>query len=126
MQCSALQQLASFTADGRRRRPPARAFLIGLGAHRLKLPDLLKLMLPLYRPACAQATWNSWVCPTRYGQQVARVDLRIPGVTIEWDKGASAPPTPENEIGKPAAHGDARPEGETRGSPFSARHRPAP
>ena len=41
------------------------------------------------------------MCPARYGQQVARLDIRIPGVTIEWDKGISVPPTPENEIGQP-------------------------
>ena len=39
--------------------------------------------------ACArtrtQAEWSMWVCPKREGQEVARLDIRIPGGWVgEW------------------------------------------
>lgn len=52
------------------------------------------------RPRPPQNTWNSWVCPWRQGQEVGRLELRIPGLTVAWDTGArrragpAGPPAP--------------------------------
>ncbi|KAI7839068.1 hypothetical protein COHA_007210 [Chlorella ohadii] len=43
--------------------------------------------------------------PWRGGQEVGRVELRIPGVTIAWDTGKAVPPTKDNEIGYVALFG---------------------
>ncbi|PRW44355.1 G8 domain-containing [Chlorella sorokiniana] len=57
-------------------------------------------------PDCTyENEWNSWVCPWRGGQEVGRVELRIPGVTIAWDTGKAVPPTKDNEIGYVALFG---------------------
>ena len=64
------------------------------GARPPILPSLLMPPYPCARPPPAppppslQNEWNIWVCPWRGGQEVGRVELRIPGVTIAWDTGA--------------------------------------
>ena len=64
-------------------------------AHRLPLifsiltahcPCLCPLRLSMRLP-CPQNEWNAWVCPWRQGQEVGRVELRIPGFTKAWDTG---------------------------------------
>ena len=54
--------------------------------------------LPLPLPH-VQNEWNSWVCPWRGGQEVGRVELRIPGVTIAWDTGGFAVQTGLRPLG---------------------------
>ncbi|KAL4433088.1 hypothetical protein ABPG77_006515 [Micractinium sp. CCAP 211/92] len=57
-------------------------------------------------PDCSyENEWNAWVCPWRQGQEVGRVELRIPGFTKAWDTGTAVPPTPDNEIGYVALFG---------------------
>ncbi|KAK2078299.1 hypothetical protein QBZ16_004168 [Prototheca wickerhamii] len=52
-----------------------------------------------------QNNWNTWTCPQRDAQVPARLDVRIPGTTIQWGTGASADPTPANYIGYVAQFG---------------------
>ncbi|KAI3430644.1 hypothetical protein D9Q98_005237 [Chlorella vulgaris] len=65
--------------------------------------------------------WNVWTCPWRQGQEVGRVELRIPGLTVAPDTGGhlqlvlgmqmafiwgkAVPPTPANIIGYVAVFG---------------------
>lgn len=44
-----------------------------------------------------QNVWNTWVCSNSESQQVARIDLRVPGYTKERNE--ALPPSPETYIG---------------------------
>ncbi|KAK9805518.1 hypothetical protein WJX72_002989 [[Myrmecia] bisecta] len=46
-----------------------------------------------------QDAWNAWVCSQQAGQAVARLDMRISGLTIAPGQGIGIPPTPAATIG---------------------------
>ncbi|KAI3428632.1 hypothetical protein D9Q98_007455 [Chlorella vulgaris] len=52
-----------------------------------------------------EGEWNAWVCPWREDQEVARLELRIPGLTKAPSTGSAVPPTPANTIGFVALFG---------------------
>lgn len=51
-----------------------------------------------------ESAWNTWVCPKDPTQEIARIDMRIPGYTKKREE--AVPPSPENNIGYISQFGD--------------------